>query len=173
MNAHQFIQQLNLLSAKDWHAIANGHSVALKNDDELIISDNNTEQIIVDTKALAEQQADQIKDYVISQAEQFLQQYYLQHPLSQAGFNKQVLALISQHGIDKFISHDHQAAAFTLFVEGGEVIAEDDTSPRQPYGVCFKTESSSKDIKQQAMNWIHSGEAYELYLSMNVCRYNC
>jgi hypothetical protein len=62
-----------------------------------------------------------------------------------------------------------------LFVDGGEVIAECADSPRHRYGVFCELESTLSEhaIEEQVRQWLERGEAYEDYLGMNVCRYNC
>lgn len=94
---------------------------------------------------------------------------------SQEDFNRQVLDLFAQHGSESFAAPEGQTAAFTLFVEGDWVLAESADSPRHPYGTyCEFTRVMDQDELDKYMcDWVKSGEAYRLFLSMNVCRYNC
>jgi len=155
-----------------WQSIADGANLNLLNDQQLIISVENNNSI-VENKHITSTSPDEIKAHMISHASVLLQQYYLNHPLSDTGFNQQVKNLFDKHGIETFISNNEQAAERTFFVEGAEVIAENASSPRHPYGVYFTVENKKDFAPQQAINWVDSGEAYETYLSMNVCRYNC
>jgi len=173
MTIELFIQLLTQLSTTQWQSIAEGANINLVDDRELVINMENPNSI-VEQKDIPATQLSDVQAYVIENAGELLQQYYTSHPLSQACFNQQVNALFTDFGIDKFIANGHQAAELTLFVEGSEVIAENADSPRHPYGVYFTANENNKaSFSNQAMNWLDSGEAYETYLGMNVCRYNC
>lgn len=173
MTLELFIQLLNQLSSTQWQSIVEGANINLVNDRKLVINTKNTNSI-VESKDIPAAQYKDVKAYVIRNASELLQQYYISHPLSQAGFNQQVNALFTDFGIDKFIANDGQTAVLTLFVEGSKVVAENADNPRHRYGVYFTPDENNKDdFPDQAISWLDSGEAYDTYLGMNVCRYNC
>jgi hypothetical protein len=95
-------------------------------------------------------------------------------PLTRDDFNKQVRELFDQHGIEAFAAPAGQLPARSLFVDNGEIVAEPADSPRHRYGAyCEMPAGNLMDVATQVEKWLNSGEAYDLYLSMNVCRYNC
>lgn len=113
--------------------------------------------------------------WLLDHAATLIADYYRIHPLTRAGFDRQVRGLFAQHGAEAFTAAPGRAADFTLFVDEGSVVAEAQHDPRHRYGVyCELGSPLSREIAaQRAHGWLESGEAYETYLGMNVCRYNC
>lgn len=108
-------------------------------------------------------------------AEQLLADYYRTHPLTRAGFERQVRALFARHGADAFAAAPGHRPVFTLFVDQGTVVAEPRQGVRHRYGAYCElpAASAAAEAARGAETWLNSGEAYEAYLGMNVCRYNC
>lgn len=95
--------------------------------------------------------------------------------LSRDDFDAQVAELIGQHGAEAFAGLWNQPPALTLFVEGQTVVAESADSPRHRYGAFCELDEplTGAALTEWVQRWLHSGEAYELYVGMNVCRYHC
>ncbi|ANJ66308.1 hypothetical protein A9404_01970 [Halothiobacillus diazotrophicus] len=95
--------------------------------------------------------------------------------LSESEFNQQVEQLFAQHGIAAFAAPYGSVPPFTLFVEEDTVVAESASSPRHRYGAFCELDDplTGEALETHVQHWLRSGEAYALYLSMNVCRYNC
>jgi len=98
-----------------------------------------------------------------------------QNPPSLTEFNKQVSDLIERFGATAFCAASDQFPEYTLFVEENKVIAEPRNAPRHPYGVyCnISVGLSDAEMAEQLNRWLTTGEAYQEFLAMNVCRYNC
>ena len=90
-------------------------------------------------------------------------------------FNAQAALLIEQLGAAAFCALPGQMSDYTLFVEGSNVIAESRGAPRHPYGVSCEINAGLSDdqLSELVTEWLDSGEAYQAFLGMNVCRYNC
>ena len=95
--------------------------------------------------------------------------------LSLSEFNQQVEALFERHGAAAFAALTGRCPQYTLFVDDDRVVAESVDSPRHRYGAFCELEEplSGAGLEAYVRQWLASGEAYELYLGMNVCRYNC
>lgn len=95
--------------------------------------------------------------------------------LTPAEFEQQVQALFEQHGAAAFAAPMGQLPSYTLFVDGEQVVAEAQASPRHRYGAfCELTQPvATGALAPHVQQWLQTGEAYALYLSMNVCRYSC
>ena len=95
--------------------------------------------------------------------------------LSQSDFNQQVEQLFALHGAAAFAAPSGHYPQYTLFVEEETVVAESASSPRHRYGVFCELDQplAGAALEKHVRQWLSSGEAYALYLSMNVCRYNC
>ncbi len=94
--------------------------------------------------------------------------------LTQSEFNQQVAGLFSEYGADAFAASVGNYPLYTLFVEGDTVIAEPASSAKHRYGA-FCTLALPLDdarLAEHMNKWLNRGEAYALYLSMNVCRYD-
>ena len=98
-----------------------------------------------------------------------------QSPPSLSDFNAQVTSLVEQFGAAAFCAPSGRFPEYTLFVDDDRVIAEPRGAPRHPYGVfCeISNELSESQITDRLNKWLETGEAYEEFLGMNVCRYNC
>ena len=90
-------------------------------------------------------------------------------------YDRQVEALIAEHGASSFSAVGGSLPDYTLFVEGESVIAVAAGEPRHPYGAFCELprELALPAVETVVRNWLQSGEAYNTYLSMNVCRNNC
>lgn len=95
--------------------------------------------------------------------------------LSQSNFNQQVAQLFALHGSAAFAAPSGHYPQYTLFVEEETVVAESASSPRHRYGAFCELNKplTGAALEKQVQQWLESGEAYELYIGMNVCRYDC
>ena len=98
-----------------------------------------------------------------------------QSPPERSDFNAEVTALVAQHGACAFCGSENTPPAYVLFVEGNRVIAEPKDGPRYPYGFYCQIVDGLSELEQtrRLESWVDSGEAYQEFLAMNVCRYNC
>ena len=96
-------------------------------------------------------------------------------PPSLAEFNVQVAGLVESLGAAAFCAPAGQTPEYSLFVEEGRVIAEPKSSPRHPYGVYCEISDglSAAGMSERVKEWVKNGEAYDEFLGMIVCRYNC
>lgn len=77
------------------------------------------------------------------------------------------LELVQQFGARQFVAVAGHRAQRCLFVEQGEVIAQQQGSPRYSYGNFYKltTPGDGDDhIESRIEHWIESGDAYQHYL---------
>ncbi|MES9960117.1 MAG: hypothetical protein ABW089_06770 [Sedimenticola sp.] len=98
-----------------------------------------------------------------------------QSPPSLTEFNSQVADLVERLGAGAFCASPGQHPEYTLFVENNQVIAEPRSAPRHPYGVYCSISAglSAEKMAERLNKWLTTGEAYQEFLAMNVCRYNC
>ena len=98
-----------------------------------------------------------------------------QKPPSRDEFNAQAAELINELGATAFCAPPGKTPDYTLFVEENSVIAEPKSGPRHPYGIhCEIREAETESqMVETLQKWLDSGEAYEAFISTNVCRFNC
>lgn len=175
MNVHLFKQQLEQFSESEWQLLVEGKDLLVKDDLELMIGASNAPDPVLRSSDFSHTGASDLKKQVLNSADLILATYYRTHPLTLNGFNHQVEKLVEKHGVETFSAPIGKISNCTLFVEGGEVVAEPADSPRHRYGVFFEMEKPMPDeaISDAFQKWLSSGEAHQLYLGMNVCRYNC
>lgn len=96
-------------------------------------------------------------------------------PPSLSEFNAQVTSLVNQFGAAAFCAPTGKQPDYTLFVEDDQVIAESRGAPRHPYGVYCEVGAglSESQMADKLSSWLTTGQAYQQFLGMNVCRYNC
>ncbi len=146
-------------------------ALRLVDDERLVWGNRDADDVIVER--LPEGDAADVLQWLKDQAEDLVATYYRAHPLSRNGFNRQVEALFGLFGAEAFAAPSGALPPFSLFVDGGTVVAEPATSARHRYGAFLEMNRQHGDVAPQVFNWLRSGEAYNQYLGMNVCRYNC
>jgi hypothetical protein len=175
MNRQFFLAELARLGDTDLARLANGQYLRLVEDQRLAVGEHNELDVMRLSLPDGANDAPSIRRYLEAAAGNLVDAFYREHPLSESGFKNQVSRLIDAHGAQAFAGVAGERADVTLFVDGGEVIAETRGNPRHPYGAFLELDSAldAASIIDRVQHWLASGEAYRQYLSMNVCRYNC
>jgi len=170
MNEQQFRDLLTQLPDESWQALDEGQGLLLVEDQRLEPGPLEAPERIIPPSDTVVSKADCLAD-----AAQLLADYYRNRPLTLAGFNRQARALVDEHGAAAFAAPYGQLPQRSLFVDVGELVAEGPDSPRHRYGAFCELDSpvSGQALEDQVRRWLDNGQAYERYLSMNVCRYNC
>lgn len=174
MHIQDINTQLNQLMQEDWENICKGDSLIMQEDARLLLVSNAIENIFLDRSMMSVDSVEALRIQAIDQSDALLEHYYRKHPLTKVGFARKALVLVHGHEKD-FAASPGQAPSYTLFVEGGEVVAEDQHSPKHPYGVYCELPAAmaSEALSNTVQKWLESGDAHENYLEMNVCRYFC
>jgi len=176
MNPEKLVALLEQLPNAVWEDFVNGRDLLLINDQAIELSNNeNHPAVLVKAADFQSDFPSRVKQNVITKAVYLLADFYRTHPISRVEFNRQVNLLAKQLGAGGFAALFGELPKYSLFVEGGEVIAESVESPRHRYGTYFELAESlpEHEIELAFSEWLRSGEAHQQYLSMNVCRYNC
>lgn len=174
MNSAQFKKLLESITMEQWQAVVNGEALVLVDDEQLQLGPTSHNEAIIVANADNAQSADELRQTQLEEVDDTLVAFYLTRPLTRNGFTNQVRALVDKHGAEMFGAPEGEQAELTLFVDVAEVVVEDANSPRHRYGAsCEFTSSMLMSAQEQVMRWVESGEAYDRYLGMNVCRYNC
>ena len=170
-----FREQLKQVSESDWKAIFSGQALLMINDSELKVGSPDQPDVIVATHLVHATDPETLKQNSLNAADELYANYYRTHPLTLYGFNDQLHRLVKQYTLQTFCAAEGHRAERTLFVDSGQLIALDKEDPRHAYGVFCELPDLIKPsaIVNYLSHWIERGEAYEAYLSMNVCRYNC
>lgn len=172
MDAGQFIDLVRRLAPPPNEGFARGAALRLVDDQLLAWGERSAADVIV---AGLPVDAGDASAWLLANAEELISGYYRLHPLTRAGFDLQARRLITDLGPAAFAAPAGQLPHCTLFVDGGELVAEPRGAARHRYGAYLELgrELAPVAIERAVEQWIASGEAYDRYLSMNVCRYNC
>ncbi|HEY5734318.1 MAG TPA: hypothetical protein VIU36_06105 [Gammaproteobacteria bacterium] len=175
MDATRLKILLDQLSVAALNVVLKGQALLLVDDASLALGDPESPNVLVHPEAFTANDADQLRRALLENSEELIAGYYRTHPLSWAGFDRQVKALFEAHGYETFAALPDVMPVKSLFVEQGTVIAEAQDSPRFQYGTYCELPGASgpEQIKQAVERWVSSGQAYDSYLGMNVCRHNC
>jgi len=175
MNTTLFTQLLTQLPMTAWESVIAGEALLLVDDLRLETGTVKAPNAIITPKVGTGSDAASLRRESLEHAEDLLYAYYRTHPLTRAGFDHQVNALFERHGAAAFAAPPGHLPRCTLFVDGGEVVAESSGDPRYRYGAYCELTRPMPDtqIEGQVRRWLERGEAHERYLGMNVCRYNC
>ncbi|MDH5182851.1 MAG: hypothetical protein OEX12_03080 [Gammaproteobacteria bacterium] len=167
--------QLQQLEEDIWQAILDGSSLYLHDDQSLVLHAGSHPDTIITLANISAHDISALRAHILAHSDTLLDDYYCTHPLTKIGFERQVVALIAQYGAAAFAAVYGSVPERTLFVELGEVIAESADSPRYRYGAYCELEDEllGEALEQFVAGWVSHGEAYELYISMNACRYGC
>lgn len=163
-----------LLDATDSDLFAQGDpdkALRLIDDERLAWGSRQDHDVIVER--LPEGDVADVLQWLKDHAQELVSTFYRQHPLTQSGFNRQVKGLFEMFGAEAFAAPEGALPPFSLFVDGGKVVAEPATSARHRYGAYLEIGGQGSDVASQVLSWLQSGQAYDQYLGMNVCRYNC
>lgn len=174
MNTEQFKEVLQTLADEDYQAVLDGAALVVFQDKSLTLGKPEEAYVIYELGDEAFDSVGALKAHLLAHAESILKEYYQFNPLSKEYFNRELSALIQQHGETAFISMPGKETNLKLFVEDGKVIAEDNSSPRFKYGFHLSLEEKMlpQAISNKVKNWVQSGSAYSEYISVNVCRFS-
>ena len=175
MNEALLIDLLDQLNDSSLLIVQKGQALLLVDDTSLSIGNPDSQNVLVASGDYDALDAVELRRTLKANAAEIVDAYYQSHPLSWRGFDRQVKELCEQYGHIAFTATPGQRAEKTLFVEQGTVIALGREDPRHAYGIfCELAEPvNNEDIKSVLEQWIGSGQAYDGYLSMNICRYDC
>jgi hypothetical protein len=172
MNHGEFNALLESLEPADWQAIVDGQALLIIDDTRLQAGPADSPNAII--RSTGETPVNAFRQYCLSHAGDIIDDYYRSHPLTANGFRSQAIRLVEQYGAPAFLAVEGTLPDYTLFVDGGELLAESRDSPRHRYGAfCEILQDASANPKTTVLTWIHDGLAYARYLEMNVCRYSC
>ena len=175
MNQTVFTELLRQLNDADWQAVAHGQAILIVDDLTLALGPATAANAVISARQTGAVHAARLKQECLEHAADILHNYYLTHPLSLTGFNTQAERLVAGYGAAAFTAPAGQLPQYTLFVDGGEVVAESAGSPRHRYGVYCELPRrlSGEALEAYVQKWLQRGTAHDDYLGMNVCRYNC
>lgn len=91
----------------------------------------------------------------------------MSEPLPREVFDAQLRSIVKTHGAEALIGRPDSPAKISVFAgaQALEVSGQDD--PRHRYGLTYD------GLPDAIEAWIANGEAYDDYLSMNICRFSC
>lgn len=174
MKAQPFIEAVKQLSDDDFQLILEGNAIIIENDVALTTGRADSAYVIYELGEDPFTSSEEIKAFLIQNAEALLKEYYQFNPVSRQYFDRSLNKLFEEYGPDAFSATPDGEPERVLFVEDGELISEDASSPRFKYGMFMTIEDHIKPLARanKVKNWVQSGTAYGDYISVNVCRFS-
>ncbi|MGB1108988.1 MAG: hypothetical protein ACPG4N_01455 [Gammaproteobacteria bacterium] len=173
MTKQQFRALMEALPMESWPRIKDGETLCLADDARLEVKAAGAPmEVPLDTDP---ETAEALREANLAASDAIYDAYYRGQPLTAVGFRAQLEGLFEKHGEAGFAAESGAYPEHTLFVDGGELIAESRQGPRFRYGTFLELNQPLDEAKRTSAvrQWADSNSAYEQYLSANVCRYNC
>ena len=174
MNAELFKQVLTEFSDENYQAILEGAALVIHEDKALTLGKTQQAYVIFEMGDETFDSTDALKASLIERATYLIEGYYQNNPISKMHFNRQLLAMIKEHGANAFVTMPGQQAQVKLFTQDGNVLLETKESPKFKYGFCLVLNDKvlPQAVENKVKNWVSSGSAYDDYISVNVCRFS-
>lgn len=174
MNAQEFKAALETLTDEDFSAILEGKGLIVHQDEGLKVGPANVAYVIYELGEDGFNEVASLKQYLADNAEDLMATYYQFNPVSKEYFNRELMSLFKEHGQASFVCKKGKLPEKVVFVEQGNLIVEDASSPRFQYGIYLQIDDDSSSMVKinKAKNWLQSGSAYGDYISTNVCRFS-
>lgn len=174
MNTQKFIEELEKFSDESYQTILDGASLVIFEDKELTLGKSEQAYVIFELGDESFDSVAELKASLISRADDMITEYYQYNPLSKMHFNRELTALIKEHGYESFVSMPGKSPGVKLFVNDGRVTVESSDSPRFKYGfhLMLSEKMLPQAVENKLKNWVTSGSAYDDYISVNVCRFS-
>ncbi|MBD3821173.1 MAG: hypothetical protein IE914_02750 [Thiotrichales bacterium] len=174
MNAQEFKEAVNALTEEELTAILQDEGLIVHQDQSLKTGPSDAAFVIYELGDDGFTQTSEVKNYLLENAESLIETYYQFNPVSKERFNRELQGLFNEHGQDAFVCKQGKTPQKVIFVEQGNLIVEDESSPRFKYGIYLQVEDDSSSMVKinKAKNWLQSGSAYGDYISTNVCRFS-
>lgn len=174
MNAQEFKQAVETLTDEAYQAILNNEGLIIHQDESLKIGSSDAAFVIYELGDDGFTTADQVKQYLLTNAEELMATYYQFNPISKEYFNRELNKVFAEHGADAFVSLTGKMPQKVFFVEDGKIVVEDESSIKFKYGIYLQIEDANSSMVKinKTKNWLQSGNAYQDYISTNVCRFS-
>ncbi len=149
--------------------MADGECLIMHHDQALKVGSCDQAEVVI-WGADENTDAEALRDQVLAEAEQIFEAYYRSHTLTREGFNRQAEKLLELHGAASFTAAPGEQSAYSLFVQGGEVLAVAAGEPRHPYGAYCElmVPLAEPQAAQRAKFWLIQGEAHDRYMCCRV-----
>jgi DNA-directed RNA polymerase subunit L len=176
MNVEQLKQQIQQLDESQLQAVLNGQALKSIKDESLDIGKKDDAYVFFYIEDEQFDSPEELRQYLLENAETLLEKYYQYNPISPEAFNRQLMAVIADPEVAKKLALlPNKPNELSVFVEGDQVVLEGLDSPRFKYGLhlTLTEELMPQAVVNKVKNWVQSGEAYRDYISANVCRFSC
>lgn len=174
MDAQQFLTAVSALPDDDLQQILNGATLVVVQDQDLRLGKSDEAFVIYELGEDRIEDVASLRAYLSDNADDLMRNYYHFNPLSKEYFQTRLRELIQEYGAASFAAQPNSLPEKVVFVEQGELICENQESPRFQYGLYLKLGEAmpALAVNNKVKNWLQSGSAYSDYISVNVCRFS-
>lgn len=175
MKIEKFNRLLNALALEDFQQILDGSALVMVKDSSLAIASEKESYMVYKMKDSGFESAEDLRSYLTEKSDSLLNDYYNFNPVSVEHFNKSLASLIKENGGNSFVDYPDEPSLLKIFIDGGELVAEDKNSVRFQYGLSLVLNNniSPEELETELENWVKLSLAYNEYIGLNSCRFVC
>ena len=174
MNLAHFKSSIKKLDKDFLQSILDGSALVMNGDEVLKLGNSNGAFVIFWIEDEKFSTVEELRDYLDTEAEDLLTNYYQYSPLSREYFDQKLSELMHEYGEASFSSQPGEMPEKSIIVKNGELEILSKNDYVFKYGLYLKLdEKLTPQISAiKAKNWLQSGTAYNDYIAVNVFRFS-
>ena len=174
INLAHFKSSIKKLDKDFLQSILDGSALVMNGDEVLKLGNSNGAFVIFWIEDEKYSTVEELRDYLDTEAEDLLTNYYQYSPLSREYFDQKLSELMHEYGEASFSSQPGEMPEKSIIVKNGELEILSKNDYVFKYGLYLKLdEKLTPQISAiKAKNWLQSGTAYNDYIAVNVFRFS-
>ena len=174
MNLSNFKKEIKKLDIDFLQSILDGSALVMFEDESLGIGNSNGAFVIFWIEDEKFSSVGDLRSYLVTEAEDLLQNYYEHSPISKEYFETKLSSLMDEHGEAAFVSQPGGMPEKSLITSNGDLLVLTEEDYIFKYGLYLSLDDklNPKISALKAKNWLQSGTAYNDYIAVNVFRFS-
>jgi len=174
MNLSHFKEEIKNLDKAFLQSILDGSALVMVEDQSLGLGSSNGAFVIFWIEDEKFSSVEDLRDYLSTDAEDLLLNYYEHSPISKEYFESKLSSLMDEHGEAAFVSQPGGMPEKSLITSNGDLLVLTEEDYIFKYGLYLNLEDklNPKISALKAKHWIQSGTACNDYIAVNVFRFS-
>ena len=174
MNLSHFKEEIESLDKTFLQSILDSSALVMVEDHSLGLGSSNGAFVIFWIENEKFSSVEDLRDYLSTEAEDLLLNYYEHSPISKEYFESKLSSLMDEHGEEVFVSQPGGVPEKSLITSNGDLLVLTEEDYIFKYGLYLNLDDNlnPKMSALKAKNWVQSGTAYNDYIAVNVFRFS-